>query len=231
MNLFVRQRFVQAGLFDVKDFTAQGQNCLEAAVAALLGGATGAVTLDDVEFALFRFAAGAVGQLAGEGQAFQRALAHDQVAGFARGFTGAEGHATLLDDLAGITRVLFQPFAHGIGDGRFHMVAHFVVEQLQFVLPFKLRVDDAHTDNGGHALARIITREVFFVALDKALFARIVIDQPRDSRAQPGEMGAAIGGVDGIGKGKDRIGITVGILQRHLDMALFDIDIGIDREV
>jgi predicted component of type VI protein secretion system len=37
LDLLVGQRLVQAGLFDVENLAAQGQNGLEAAVAALFG--------------------------------------------------------------------------------------------------------------------------------------------------------------------------------------------------
>ena len=61
------QHLVQARLLDVEDLAAQGQDGLEASVAALLGRAAGRVALDDVQLAPRRVALLAVGQLAGQG--------------------------------------------------------------------------------------------------------------------------------------------------------------------
>src|SRR5690606_39551693 len=61
-----------------------GQDGLEAPVAALLGGAACRVALDDVDLALRRVAFLAVGQLAGQRAAVERALAAHQVACLAR---------------------------------------------------------------------------------------------------------------------------------------------------
>jgi hypothetical protein len=48
-DLLRRQHLVEAGLLDVQDLAAQGQDGLGATVAAALGRATGRVTLDDVQ--------------------------------------------------------------------------------------------------------------------------------------------------------------------------------------
>src|SRR2546425_7942865 len=58
------QHLVEAGTLDVEDLALQRKDRLEAAVAALLGRAAGAVALDDEEFALRRIALLAVGELA-----------------------------------------------------------------------------------------------------------------------------------------------------------------------
>ena len=50
LDLFVGQGFVQAGLFDVEDLAAQGQDGLEATIATLFGTATCAVALHYVKF-------------------------------------------------------------------------------------------------------------------------------------------------------------------------------------
>ena len=108
------------------------------------------------------------------------------------------------------------------------MVAHFVVEQFQLVLPFKLRFNDLHANHRGHALPRVVTGEVVVVVLDKALFAGIFVDQAGDRCTQAGQVGAAIRGDNRIGKGKDRIGKAVGILNGGFHMGRFHIGIDID---
>ncbi len=97
-DFFVAQHLVVAGLLDVEDLALEGQDGLEAAVAALLGGAAGAFALDQVEFAAVGVAFAAVSQLAGQTAAIERALAARQVAGLAGGFACTRGFDGLVDD-------------------------------------------------------------------------------------------------------------------------------------
>ena len=46
-----RNQLVETRLLDVQDLALERQDCLELAVAALFGGATGGITLDQVQFA------------------------------------------------------------------------------------------------------------------------------------------------------------------------------------
>ena len=65
-DLLAAQHLVEARALDVQNLAAQRQHGLEFAVAALLGGAAGAVTLDDEQFGLGGIALLAVGKLAGQ---------------------------------------------------------------------------------------------------------------------------------------------------------------------
>jgi hypothetical protein len=105
LDFVVAQDFVQPGALGVENLAAQRQDGLEVAVAPLLGRAAGRVALDDVKLAARRVALGAVGQLAGQGQAFQRALAHHQVAGRLAGrVAGARAGQAAVDDALGLAR-------------------------------------------------------------------------------------------------------------------------------
>jgi hypothetical protein len=64
-DFLVAQHLVVARFFDVEDFALQRQNGLEAAVAALLGGAAGRFALDQEQLAALRILLLAIGQLAG----------------------------------------------------------------------------------------------------------------------------------------------------------------------
>ena len=99
-DFFVAQHLVVARLLDVEDLALERQDGLEAAIAALLGGAAGALALDQVELAAVGVALAAVGQLAGQAAAVERALAAGQVAGLARRLAGARRFNGLVDDLA-----------------------------------------------------------------------------------------------------------------------------------
>ena len=99
-DLLAREHLVDARLLDVEHLAEHRQDRLEVAVAALLGGATGRVALDDEQLAARRVALLAVGQLAGQGAPLERALADDEVARLARGLARSCRRERLLDDPA-----------------------------------------------------------------------------------------------------------------------------------
>ena len=117
-DVLAREDLVEARLLDVQDLAAQRQDRLEAPVAALLGGATGRVALDDVELAPRRVALLAVGELARQRQPVERALAEDEVARLAGGLAGARGREALLDDPPAVAGVLVEVLAERLGDAR-----------------------------------------------------------------------------------------------------------------
>ena len=112
-DFFVAEHLVVAGFFDVEDLALERQDGLEAAIAALLGGAAGGLALDQVELAAVGVALGAVGELAGQAAAVERALAAGEVAGLAGGFAGAGGFDRLVDDALGDGRVLLEELRRG----------------------------------------------------------------------------------------------------------------------
>ena len=88
-DLFVGQHFVFARLVGVDDLAAQRENGLILADAAALGAAAGRIALDQIQFALVDFAAGAVAEFAGQSAAAERAFAFaDQLPGLAGAFAG-----------------------------------------------------------------------------------------------------------------------------------------------
>ena len=91
LDFVAAEHLVEARLLDVEDLALDRQDRLEAAVAALLGRAAGRLTFDDVDLAQRRIALLAVGELAGQRAAVERALAADEIAGLARRFARARG--------------------------------------------------------------------------------------------------------------------------------------------
>ncbi len=231
LNFLVAQRLVEARLLNVENLAAQRENGLEAAVAPLFGRAACAVTLHNVDFALLGVAARAVGQLAGEREALQRALADDKIACLARRLARTVGRAALLEDVLRLARILLQPAPHGLGDGRRHVTAHLGVEQLELVLPLKLRLNHLDAHNGRHALTRVLAGEVGVALLEHPLLARPVVDNARNGRAQARNVAAPVRRVDGIGKGKDRLGEAVGVLNGGFHVRCVHIHVNVDRRV
>src|SRR5215210_925692 len=67
-DLAVGADLLGGGASDVEDLAADREDRLDLAVARLLGGAAGAVALDDEQFGALGAVGGAVGELAGEAQ-------------------------------------------------------------------------------------------------------------------------------------------------------------------
>ena len=112
------EHLVEARLLDVQDLALDRQDRLEAPIAALLGRPAGRIALDDVDLALRRIALLAVGELAGQRAAVERALAAHEIARLARRLARAGGVDCLPDDLLGDGRVLFEERAEPVVDDR-----------------------------------------------------------------------------------------------------------------
>src|SRR5437868_2544190 len=119
-DFFVRKHLVVTRFFDVENLSFQRQDGLEAAVASLLGSATGRFALDQEELATLGLTLGAVGELAGQASTIERAFAAGEVAGLARSFAGASGVDRLVYDLAGDGGVLLEERAQLFVDECLH---------------------------------------------------------------------------------------------------------------
>ena len=115
-DLLVAQHLVGAGLLDVQDLSAERQDRLEPAVAAVLRRAAGRVPLDDDELRLLGIALLAVRELARQREAIERALPEHEVTGLAGGLTRAERGEALLDDPSRVARVLLKVLPEGVVD-------------------------------------------------------------------------------------------------------------------
>ena len=195
-----------------------GRIGLEAAVAALLGGATGGVALDDEELAARGVALLAVGELAGQGAALERALADDQVARLAGGFAGARGGQRLLDDAPRVVRVLLEVLVEALGERGLDLALDLGVAELGLGLALELRLGQLDADDGGQALADIVAGQVGVGVLEDRVLARVVVERARQRRAEAGEVRAAVDRVDVVGEGEDALGEAVVVLERDLDL-------------
>ena len=209
----VGKNLIETCLFYVQNLTAQGQDSLETAVTALLGGTACRVTLDEVDFGHFRVFDGAVCQLTGQARYFQRVLAARKFTCLAGGFTGAGGHDGLFDKFLGDGRIFLEVFGQTFRYDGIHNTAHFAVAQLGLGLTFELRVTNLEADNRRQAFAHIITGEVAVLVLEDALLAGKVVGCARQRELEAGQMRAAFFGVDVVDEGVDILLIAVVILQ------------------
>ena len=162
----------------------------------------------------------AVGELAGQGRVLQRRLA-GQVAGFAGGRTGAGGVDRLHDHPPGVGRVLLQVLAQLAVDGLLDQAADRRVAEFGLGLALELRVVQLDRDHRGQPLAHVLAGEVVvFLLFQQAFVAGVGVERPGQRRAEAGEVGAALVGVDVVGEAEDRLLVGAVPLHRDLDLAL-----------
>ena len=108
LDLVAAEHLVEARLLDVEDLALDRQDRLEAPVAPLLGRAAGRLAFDDVDLAQRGIALLAVGELARQRAAVERALAAHEIARLARRFARARRIDRLGDDPLRDRRVLLE---------------------------------------------------------------------------------------------------------------------------
>ena len=139
LDFVAAEHLVEARLLDVENLALDRQDGLETPVASLLRRSTGRLTFDDVQLALRRVALLAVGELAGQTAAVERALAADEVARFARRFARPRRVGRLADDAPGDDRVLFEELTEPVVDDGFDDALDLGVSELGLRLTFELR--------------------------------------------------------------------------------------------
>ncbi len=228
LDLVVGEDLVDPALLDVDDLASQRQHRLGVAVAALLRRAAGRVALDDEELRQRRVLDRAVGELARQHRVLQSGLAPGQVARLAGRVAGAGGVDRLGQDAAGVRRVLLEEVAELAVDDLLDQALDRRVPELALGLTLELRVGELHRHHCGEALADVLAGEVLVLLLEQSAVLGDRIQGPGQSRPEPGEMGAALVGVDVVGEAEG--GLLVGgvPLQSDLDLAILGLALEVD---
>ena len=209
LHLGVLQHPVDPRLLDVDDLAADRQDRLVHRVAAALGRAAGAVTLDDVELALFRVGRLAVGQLAG-----QRPTRAGPCAGRGRAPCGPRsGPARPTPAL-----VMIVLASGGLRSNQWpsQSLHAFCTNDLASVLPSLVLVWPSNC--GCASLTETIAASpsrmsspVRLSSLSLRIFwsARVLVDHGGQRRPEALLVGAALVRVDRVGERVDRLGVGV----------------------
>ena len=226
-NLVVAEHFVESSFLHVDHFTLHRKDGLIFTFAALLGRTTGGVTLNNKQFGAGRVAAGAVGELAGQAAAFERAFAAGEVARLAGRTAGAGCNHRFFDDQPGRGRGFFEVGPELFVDDLLNNPFHFAGTKLGFGLPFKLRVGNFNADDGGDAFADVVAAHGLLFVFDQLVRFRVGIHGSGECGAEAGEMGSAFDRVDVVGEGEDGFVVGVGVLHCnfHHDIVLFTFEI------
>ena len=207
---------VEARLFDVEDLSADRHDRLVRGVAAVDGGAACRVTLDNEDLALLGVARGAVLELAGHGRRFQDGLAAGGLARLAGRKARRIGLVRLPHDLLGFGRMRVEPVGKVGVRLLLHEGARLGVAELRLRLSLELGLAQLDRDDHREALADVVAREVRVLLLEEALVARVLVDDRGQRRTEALFVGAAFGGVDGVGERVQRLGVRRRPLHRDL---------------
>src|SRR5690606_26451373 len=194
------------------------QDGLSAAVAALLRGAAGRVTLDEEELGQRRILFLTVRELAGQPRDVERALAARHLARLARRLA----RPRRLDDLAyddlRLGRMLEEERLELLRDDRFDDALDLGGNELVLRLRRELRVGKLHRQHRGQPFARIVARGHDLLALRDTLVLDVLVQRPRHRGAEALKVRAAVALRDIVRVAEHGLLIAVVPLQRGLDL-------------
>ncbi len=183
----------------------------------MLGGAAGAVALDQEELGEFGIPLRTVGELAGQIRGVEDALPAGELARFAGGLAGARRLDAFLDDAAGDRRMLLEVGAELVVHHLLYPALDLGGDQAILGLGRELRVVDAHRNDRRQALADVVARERDLLQLlREPRVLRVGVDRPRERRLESFEVRAAVAVVDRVGERVDLLAVAVVPLQRDL---------------
>ncbi len=171
------QHFVEASFLDVENLALERENRLELAIAPLLGGAAGRISLDDEQLAQRGIFLGAIGQFPRQAASVQGTFPADELFGLAGCFAGTGRIYRLTDDLAGNGRILFKIGTEGLVDRRLDDALHLAVAQLRLRLPFELRIADLHTHHARQTFTHVVAAEGFRVLFQQIICIGVTVDR------------------------------------------------------
>ena len=178
-------------LLRVEHLAAQREDRLGAPVAALLGGATCRVTLDDEQLAVRRAGRRAVGELPGEVEPVRhRALPGHRLGGRARGLAGPGGEDDPRHHRLGHRLVVVEPLLQRRANHAVHLGGGLGVVQPVLGLSLELRVRHVGGEDGRHALADVLRGQAHALR-GEAVRLDVVAHGLHHARAQARFMGAA----------------------------------------
>ena len=217
-DLREREHLVEARLLDVQDLALEREDRLRPPVAALLGRAAGRVALDDEDLRERRIAFLAVGELAGQAGAVERALPPDELARLAGGLARARGIDDLLDDPPGDLRVLLEEAREPLVRDGLDPRLRFLRDELLLRLRGELRVADLERDDGRQALAAVVAgeRRVLQV-LREARALGVALDRARERGLEALEVRPAVLVRDRVREAEHLLRVALVPLERDVE--------------
>ena len=217
------------------ELSANRENRLEGAFAAVLGAAAGGIALHDVELAKAGILAGTVGELANKADKCLLGI-HYLLDGLAGLLTGDRGLHCLLDKAGRNVGMLLEVVLEALVGGALHKAADLGIVQLGLRLALEEGVLDLDGDNHRKTLADILAGDsnllpvllgggflralhVLLAGLLRGILGHlllVVVDGHGQGGQETHQVGAAVLGVDSVDEGVDRL--VVGVVVLHGDV-------------
>src|SRR5690606_39007907 len=153
-------------------------------VEALLGGAAGRVTLNDIDFAFGRVFFLAIRQLSWQACAFKHAFATRHFASLASSVARTGGFNNLVAQSLGVVGVFKQPGLEGARYRLFNGRAHFAGNEFVFGLAAELGLGHFYRQHAGQAFTHVIAGSVDLGLLGQFVIGNVFIDDSRHGSAQ-----------------------------------------------
>ena len=131
-----------------------------------------------------------------------------------------EASIALHDHPPRVGRVLLEVLAEFAVDDLLDQAADRRVAEFGLGLALELGVVQLDRDHRGQPLAHVLAGEVVVFLFQQPFVARVGVQGPGQRRAEAGEVGAALVGVDVVGEAEDRLLVGGVPLHRDLDLAL-----------
>src|SRR5689334_6800364 len=216
-DLLRAYELVEARALDVEDLAAQRKDGLELAIASLLRGPAGGITLDQINFAQCRIALLAVGELSGEAHAVEHALAARELARLARRFA----RTRRLDDLRAndlrVDGLLEQEFGELRANDLLDDRLHFGADELVLGLRRELRLGYLDGQHARQAFAHVVPRCLHFRFLGDVFLLDVAVERTRHRLPQARQVRAAVALRNVVREALHRFGIRIVPLHRDLD--------------
>ena len=208
---------VAGGLFYVKDLTAERQDGLRTAVAALLGGSACRVTLHQEEFAALGILVGAVGQLAGHAAAAQRALALHHLACLAGGGARRCREHYLVNNGLCELGILFEVHVQSCRGCLGHCRRCLGVAELGLGLALELGFRNLYGNDCGEALAEILGRKVSLELVQELVLLRVLLEGAAETHFEALQVRTALYSVDIVDVGIYLLRIAVVVTEGNVN--------------
>jgi len=123
---------------------------------------------------------------------------------------------------------LFEEAGESIAHDLLDVGLNFRIHQFDFGLALELRVGMFDADDGGHAFARVVAAEIAVRVLQQAAFAGVIVDAAGYRGAQACQVGSAVNGIDGVGKGVHCFCKNIRILNHEFHADAVDFLLAVD---
>ena len=157
LDLRVGVNLVKPCLLHIQDLSAQGKDGLSRPGAGLLRGASGGVSLHDIDLAVLRILVRAVCQLAGQGHTVEGRLSSGQVPGLSGCLPCPLGQNGFFQDHLGYRRILLQENHQLLGNHVVHGSPSLAVAKLLLSLSLELGLRDLDADDRSQTLPDIVS--------------------------------------------------------------------------